>query len=53
MPFADDADFVSIRAEHLRSREVIAKGNQGIFDTIYKGSAVRYEVSGVLGSRLA
>ena len=24
---------------------MIAKGHQGIFDTIYKGSTVRYEVS--------
>ena len=43
-PFAEDADFVNIRGEHLRSRETIAKGHQGIFDTIYKGSVVRYEV---------
>ena len=47
VPFTEDADFVTIRAEHLRGREVIAKGHQGIFDTIYKGSTVRYEVSGV------
>jgi uncharacterized protein (TIGR02246 family) len=46
-PFAEDADFVNIRAEHLRTREVIAKGHQGIFDTIYKGSTVRYHVSTV------
>ncbi len=44
VPFTDDADFVTIRAEHLRSREAIAKGHQGIFDTIYKGSTVRYEL---------
>ena len=47
VPFTDDADFVTIRAEHLRTREAIAKGHQGIFDTIYKGSTVRYEVSSV------
>ena len=28
-PFAKDADFVNIRAEHLRSREVIAPGTPG------------------------
>ena len=44
-PFADDADFVNIRGEHFRTREAIAKGHQGIFDTIYKGSRVRYETS--------
>ena len=46
-PFAEDADFVNIRAEHMRTREVIAKGHQGIFDTIYKGSTVRLQVSAV------
>ncbi len=44
-PFADDADFVNIRGEHLRTREVIAKGHQAIFDTIYAGSVVRYQVT--------
>ena len=46
-PFAEDADFVNIRGEHLRTREVIARGHQAIFDTIYKGSVVRYEVTSV------
>ena len=46
-PFTEDADFVTIRAEHLRTREAIAKGHQGIFDTIYKGSTVHYDVSSV------
>ena len=45
--FADDADFVTIRGEHLRTREVIAKGHQAIFDSIYKGSVVRYRVTHV------
>ena len=44
-PFTDDADFVNIRGEHMRTREVIGKGHQGIFNTIYKGSVVRYQVS--------
>jgi uncharacterized protein (TIGR02246 family) len=46
-PFAQDADFVNIRGEHFRTREVIAKGHQGIFNTIYKGSVVRFQVTGV------
>jgi uncharacterized protein (TIGR02246 family) len=46
-PFAEDADFVNIRGEHFRTREAIAKGHQGIFNTIYKGSVVRYHVAGV------
>jgi uncharacterized protein (TIGR02246 family) len=48
-PFADDADFVNIRGEHVRSREAIARGHHGIFNTIYKGSRLRYEV---IGARL-
>ena len=44
-PFADDADFVNIRGEHFRTREVIARGHQGIFDTIYKGSNVRLQLT--------
>jgi uncharacterized protein (TIGR02246 family) len=46
-PFAEDADFVNIRGDHLRSREAIARGHQGIFDTIYKGSVVRFQVAAV------
>ena len=46
-PFAEDADFVNIRGEHFRTREAISKGHQTIFDTIYKGSSVHFEVSSV------
>ena len=46
-PFAEDADFVNIRGEHFRTREAIAKGHQGIFNTIYKGSVVQFQVIGV------
>jgi uncharacterized protein (TIGR02246 family) len=46
-PFAEDADFVNIRGEHHHTREVIANGHQGIFNTIYKGSVVRYQVTDV------
>jgi uncharacterized protein (TIGR02246 family) len=44
-PFAEDAGFVNIRGEYFRSRDVIAKGHQAIFDTIYKGSAIRCQVT--------
>jgi uncharacterized protein (TIGR02246 family) len=37
-PFAEDADFVNIRAEHARGREAIAAGHAAIFRTIYAGS---------------
>lgn len=46
-PFAEDADFVNVRGQHLRTRDVISRGHQEIFNTIYKGSAVRYQVSAV------
>ena len=46
-PFAEDADFVNIRGEHFQTRANIAQGHQSIFDTIYKGSVVSYQVSGV------
>ncbi|HEU0016340.1 MAG TPA: SgcJ/EcaC family oxidoreductase [Longimicrobium sp.] len=44
-PFTDDADFVAIRGDHHRTREAIAHGHQGIFDSIYRGSVIRYELA--------
>jgi uncharacterized protein (TIGR02246 family) len=41
--FTDESDFVNIRGEHHRGSVAIARGHQGIFDTIYAGSRVRYE----------
>ncbi len=35
---AEDADFVTIRADHLRGRNAIAASHAGIFSTIYAGS---------------
>ena len=46
-PFAEDADFVSIRGEHHRTRGAIAEGHQSIFNSIYKGSVVRLQVAAV------
>jgi uncharacterized protein (TIGR02246 family) len=43
-PFAADADFVAIRGDLHTGRIAIAKGHQQIFDTIYAGSRLRYEV---------
>ncbi len=43
-PFADDADFVDFRGTHHRGREAIAAGHQGIFDTVYRGSRIAYEL---------
>ena len=42
-PFAPDADFVTIRGER-HSGPAIGAGHQGIFDTIYKDSTVKYTV---------
>jgi len=43
--FADVTDFVNIRGEyHHGDGNDIGVAHQGIFDTIYKGSSVRYEV---------
>jgi len=43
-PFADDADFVNIRGEHIRGAAAIGHGHQAIFDSIYAGSTVRYDL---------
>ncbi len=43
-PFTEDADFVAIRGDYHRTRNAIARGHQAIFDTIYKGSAIHYEL---------
>jgi uncharacterized protein (TIGR02246 family) len=43
-PFAPDADFVTIRAEHFQGRDAIAAGHQAIFRSIYAGSENRYTV---------
>jgi uncharacterized protein (TIGR02246 family) len=43
-PFADDADFVNIRGEHVRGRSAIAAGHSAIFRTIYAGSTTRMTV---------
>ncbi|MEO8078298.1 MAG: SgcJ/EcaC family oxidoreductase, partial [Acidobacteriota bacterium] len=46
-PFAADADFVTIRAEHFRGRDAIAAGHAAIFRTIYAGSRNQYTVESV------
>ena len=43
--FADVMDFVNIRGEHHTGNGTyIGAAHQGIFDTIYRGSTVRYVV---------
>jgi len=43
-PFAEDADFVTVRGEFFRTREGISHGHRLIFSTIYKGSTNRIEL---------
>ncbi len=43
-PFTEDADFVNIRGDYVRSREAIAHGHHAIFTTIYQGSTLHYEL---------
>ncbi len=42
--FAEDADFVDIRGDHHQGRAAIGHGHQAVFDSIYAGSTVRYEL---------
>ncbi len=37
-PMAEDADFVTIRADHLKGRQAIVASHLHIFKTFYKGS---------------
>ncbi len=43
-PFSAGADFVAIRGDLHTGRDAIAAGHQLLFDTIYAGSTVRYQV---------
>jgi len=42
--FAEDADFIHILGGHFTGRRSIEQGHRAIFDTIYKGSTVKFEV---------
>jgi uncharacterized protein (TIGR02246 family) len=44
-PFTEDAGFVDLRGTHHPGRATIARGHQGIFDTIYRGSRIQYTVT--------
>ena len=45
-PFADVTDFVDIRGTHHHGDgAAMGHGHQAIFDTIYKGSTIRYQVT--------
>jgi uncharacterized protein (TIGR02246 family) len=46
-PFADDADYVVINGTQIKGREAIARGHQGIFDTVFKDSTLSLSVKQV------
>lgn len=46
-PFAEDADYVVINGMQIKGRTAIAKGHQGIFDTVYKNSTISYTVDSI------
>jgi uncharacterized protein (TIGR02246 family) len=43
-PFAADADYVVINGSQIKGRETIARAHQGIFDTVFKDSALSLSV---------
>jgi uncharacterized protein (TIGR02246 family) len=42
--FAPDTDFVDIRGGHHRGDAAVGQGHQALFDSIYAGSTIRYEL---------
>lgn len=43
-PFAEHADYVVINGDKIKGREVIDRGHQHIFDTIYKDTKIDLEM---------
>jgi uncharacterized protein (TIGR02246 family) len=46
-PFAEDAAYVVINGMRIKSRLVIAKAHQGIFDTIYKNTTLALTIDAI------
>ncbi len=44
-PFTADCDFTDIRGARHHGAATVAAGHQAIFDSIYRGSTVHYEVT--------
>jgi uncharacterized protein (TIGR02246 family) len=42
--FTHDADFVDIRGGHHRGRSAVGAGHQALFDSLYAGSTIRYQL---------
>ena len=46
-PMAENADFVTIRADHLRGRQAIIDSHTGVFTNFYAGSTKRFSMESV------
>ena len=42
--FTDDTDFTDVRGDHHKGVVAVEHGHQALFDSIYAGSTVRFEV---------
>jgi uncharacterized protein (TIGR02246 family) len=42
--FTDDTDFTDIRGDHHKGKDAVIEGHQALFDSIYAGSTVRFQV---------
>ena len=46
-PFAEDADYIVINGRQIKGREIIARGHQSIFETIYKNSTLSLTIDSI------
>jgi uncharacterized protein (TIGR02246 family) len=42
--FSPDSDFVDIRGGHHRGDAAVGQGHQALFDSVYAGSTIQYEL---------
>ena len=42
--FTEDTDFTDVRGDHHKGRDAVVHGHQALFDSIYAGSTVRFEL---------
>jgi len=46
-PFAQDADFITLRGEHHHGQRAIEAGHRRLFGTVYRASRARYHFEGI------
>ena len=46
-PFAQDVDYMVWNGMYVKGRQALAEGHQQIFDTIYKGSEILYQIKSI------